>query len=46
MTKKNTVIKKRNSGKDPHNELDLIHNSPMIIGGRAVYGGYGTGKCK
>ena len=30
--------------KEPRDEFDLIDNTSMKIGGRAVFGGYGTGK--
>lgn len=38
--------KESKSGRDPHDEYDLIDGTSMRIGGQRVIGGYGTGKRK
>lgn len=38
------IEKYKKYSKEPRDEFDLIENTSMKIGGRTVFGGYGTGK--
>lgn len=38
------IEKYKKYSKEPRDEFDLIENTSMRIGGRTVFGGYGTGK--